>query len=175
MAKAVKYMPAPRGSNHGDGTATSFPKWVKGTKTRGLDVHVIDSWDGCGTARPVQRALPYRLHPSPHAPGLVPVRKQPGEHKKGIKYTEACLNCSAAVKRSPEDKEHCLLRRCPLHLYPENKRPYMRTSAGSPTSNGRQFIRGEITKQATSLHPLSKADTLRPPIFDEAHNGQPDE
>ncbi|HBB16906.1 MAG TPA: type III restriction endonuclease subunit R, partial [Syntrophus sp. (in: bacteria)] len=149
---------------------------VKEYENEGFDVHVIDSWE---RLRELARTRPKGLYLIAYTrlrmhPDFVPVTKTARvKTQEGIKYTEACLNCSAVVKRiSKGSKEHCPVCGDVLYTYvPENKRPPLRY---------RQWI-ADIERNGSSTEVRSHNKQLpyirflkRIPfdlaIFDEAHN-----
>ncbi len=175
MSKAVKYIVGAKRSIMVT-EPQLVPQMVKEYENEGFDVHVIDSWE---RLRELARTRPKGLYLIAYTrlrmhPDFVPVTKTARvKTQEGIKYTEACLNCSTVVKRiSKGSKEHCPVCGDVLYTYvPENKRPPLRY---------RQWI-ADIERNGSSTEVRSHNKQLpyirflkRIPfdlaIFDEAHN-----
>lgn len=175
MSKAVKYLSGAKRSIMVT-EPQLVPQMVKEYENEGFAVFVIDSWQ---RLRELARTRPKGLYLIAYTrlrmhPDFVPVTKTTRvKTKEGIKYTDACLSCSAEVKRiSRGSKEHCPVCGDVLYTYvPENKRPRLRY---------RQWI-ADIERNGTSMEVKSHNKQLpyirflkRIPfdlaIFDEAHN-----
>ncbi len=175
MSKAVKYLAGAKRSIMVT-EPQLVPQMVKEYENEGFAVHVIDSWQ---RLRELARSRPKGLYLIAYTrlrmhPDFVPVTKLARvKTKEGIKYTDACLSCSAEVKRiSRGSKEHCPVCGDVLYTYvPENKRPRLRY---------RQWI-ADIERNGASTEVKSHNKQLpyirflkRIPfdlaIFDEAHN-----
>lgn len=175
MSKAVKYLAGAKRSIMVT-EPQLVPQMVKEYENEGFAVYVIDSWQ---RLRELARSKPKGLYLIAYTrlrmhPDFVPVTKLARvKTKEGIKYTDACLSCSAEVKRiSRGSKEHCPACGDVLYTYiPENKRPRLRY---------RQWI-ADIERNGASTEVKSHNKQLpyirflkRIPfdlaIFDEAHN-----
>ncbi|MBI1919658.1 MAG: DEAD/DEAH box helicase family protein [Geobacter sp.] len=175
MAKAVKYIAGAKRSIMVT-EPQLVPQMVKEYENEGFDVHVIDSWE---QLRELARTRPKGLYLIAYTrlrmhPDFVPVTKTARvKTKEGIKYTEACLNCSAAVKRiSKGSKEHCPVCGDVLYTYiPENKRPYMRYKRwiADIERNGASVEVKSQNKQLPYIRFLKRIP-FDLAIFDEAHN-----
>jgi tRNA1(Val) A37 N6-methylase TrmN6/predicted nucleic acid-binding Zn-ribbon protein len=175
MAKAVKYIAGAKRSIMVT-EPQLVPQMVKEYENEGFDVHVIDSWE---RLRELARTRPKGLYLIAYTrlrmhPDFVPVtRTARVKTKEGIKYTEACLNCSAVVKRiSKGSKEHCPVCGDVLYTYvPENKRPYMRYKRwiADIERNGTSVDVRSHNKQLPYIRFLKRIP-FDLAIFDEAHN-----
>ena len=175
MAKAVKYIAGAKRSIMVT-EPQLVPQMVKEYENEGFDVHVIDSWE---RLRELARTRPKGLYLIAYTrlrmhPDFVPVTKTARVNtKEGIKYTEACLNCSAAVKRITRgSKEHCPVCGDVLYTYiPENKRPYMRYKRwiADIERNGSSLEVKSQNKQLPYIRFLKRIP-FDLAIFDEAHN-----
>lgn len=175
MAKAVKYIAGAKRSIMVT-EPQLVPQMVKEYENEGFDVFVIDSWE---RLRELARTRPKGLYLIAYTrlrmhPDFVPVTKTARvKTKEGIKYTDACLNCSAAVKRiSKGSKEHCPVCGDVLYTYiPENKRPYMRYKRwiADIERNGTSAEVKSHNKQLPYIRFLKRIP-FDLAIFDEAHN-----
>lgn len=175
MAKAVKYISGAKRSIMVT-EPQLVPQMVKEYENEGFEVHVIDSWE---RLREFARTRPKGLYLIAYTrlrmhPDFVPVtRTARVKTNEGIKYTEACLNCSAAVKRiSKGSKEHCPVCGDVLYTYiPENKRPYMRYKRwiADIERNGASLEVKSHNKQLPYIRFLKRIP-FDLAIFDEAHN-----
>lgn len=175
MAKAVKYIAGAKRSIMVT-EPQLVPQMVKEYENEGFDVFVIDSWE---RLRELARTRPKGLYLIAYTrlrmhPDFVPVTKTARvKTKEGIKYTDACLNCSAAVKRiSKGSKEHCPVCGDVLYTYiPENKRPYMRYKRwiADIERNGTSVEVKSHNKQLPYIRFLKRIP-FDLAIFDEAHN-----
>lgn len=175
IAKAVKYITGAKRS-----IMVTEPhlvsQMVKEYENEGFDVFVIDSWE---RLRELARTRPKGLYLIAYTrlrmhPDFVPVTHTARvKTKEGIKYTEACLNCSAEVKRiSRGSKEHCPVCGDVLYTYiPENKRPYMRYKRwiADIERNGTSAEVKSHNKQLPYIRFLKRIP-FDLAIFDEAHN-----
>ena len=175
MAKAVKYLAAAKRSIMVT-EPQLVPQMVKEYENEGFAVHVIDSWE---RLRELARTRPKGLYLIAYTrlrmhPDFVPVtRTARVKTQEGIKYTEACLTCSATVKRvSKGSKEHCPVCGDPLYSYiPENKRPYMRYRRwiADIERNGASVEVRSHNKQLPYIRFLKRIP-FDLAIFDEVHN-----
>jgi len=175
MAKAVKYIAGAKRSIMVT-EPQLVPQMVKEYENEGFDVFVIDSWE---RLRELAQTRPKGLYLIAYTrlrmhPDFVPVTKTARvKTKEGIKYTDACLNCSAAVNRiSKGSKEHCPVCGDVLYTYvPENKRPYMRYKRwiADIERNGASVEVKSHNKQLPYIRFLKRIP-FDLAIFDEAHN-----
>jgi type III restriction/modification enzyme restriction subunit/uncharacterized methyltransferase DUF6094 len=175
MAKAVKYISGAKRSI----MVTEphlVPQMVKEYENEGFNVFVIDSWE---RLRELAQTRPKGLYLIAYTrlrmhPDFVPVTKTARvKTKEGIKYTDACLNCSAELKRvSRGSKEHCPVCGDVLYSYvPENKRPSMRYKRwiADIERNGSSVEVKSHNKQLPYIRFLKRIP-FDLAIFDEAHN-----
>ncbi|MBJ6726394.1 DEAD/DEAH box helicase family protein [Geomesophilobacter sediminis] len=175
MSKAVKYLAGAKRSIMVT-EPQLVPQMVKEYEYEGFAVHVIDSWQ---RLRELARTKPKGLYLIAYTrlrmhPDFVPVTKTTRvKTKEGIKYTDACLNCSAEVKRiSRGSKEHCPACGDVLYTYiPENKRPRLRYRQwiADIERNGASTEVKSHNKQLPYLRFLKRIP-FDLAIFDEAHN-----
>jgi Uncharacterised methyltransferase family (DUF6094)/Type III restriction enzyme, res subunit len=175
MAKAVKYIAGAKRSIMVT-EPQLVPQMVKEYENEGFDVHVIDSWE---RVRELARTRPKGLYLIAYTrlrmhPDFVPVTKTARvKTREGIKYTDACLNCSAEMKRITKgSKEHCPVCGDVLYTYvPENKRPYMRYKRwiADIERNGISVAVKSHNKQLPYIRFLKRIP-FDLAIFDEAHN-----